>query len=195
MQTLARPGSSAEETRARILAATKDVYEANGTRGTTTRVVAERAGVNEATIFRHFGNKQALLMAMREHSCGADVFESVMGSLTGKLSDDLRTIAGSLVDRMRGQRSMMCISLAEEATGSADIDPEWRGPRRILDRLRVFFRSHAERGEISGDIERLPVFFMGILFSYVVAQRLWGSEKTNPRDLDFIVSTFLNGVK
>ena len=50
-----------EETRNRILAAARAVYEHNGTRGTTTREVAERAGVNEATLFRHFGSKAALL--------------------------------------------------------------------------------------------------------------------------------------
>ena len=60
-----------EETRARILAAAREIFERNGTRGTTTREVAERAGVNEATLFRHFGSKRALLDAMREQACGA----------------------------------------------------------------------------------------------------------------------------
>ena len=196
MQTVARHGSSVEDTRSRILTATKDVYEINGTRGTTTRLVAERAGVNEATIFRHFGNKQALLVAMREYSCGVAVFESVMASLSGELERDLRAMAELLIERMRSQRSMMCISLAEEATGEEQpSDPEWRGPRRILMRLGDFFSAHAERGAVRGDPHRLAVFFMGILFSYVVARRLWESETPNAQDIDFIVTTFLNGVK
>ena len=85
MQISARTGSSSEESRARILTAAKAIYEQNGTRGTTTREVAERAGVNEATLFRHFGNKQALLAAMREGACPVAVFESVLASLTGDL--------------------------------------------------------------------------------------------------------------
>ena len=39
-------------TRERILRAAREVFETDGTRGTTTREVADRAGVNEATIFR-----------------------------------------------------------------------------------------------------------------------------------------------
>ncbi|HMD02881.1 MAG TPA: helix-turn-helix domain-containing protein, partial [Candidatus Baltobacteraceae bacterium] len=50
----------ADGTRLRILAATRDLYARNGSRGTTTREVAERAGVNEATLFRHFGTKGQL---------------------------------------------------------------------------------------------------------------------------------------
>ena len=196
MQTAARPGSSAEDTRTRILAATKEVYETNGTRGTTTRLVAERAGVNEATIFRHFGSKQALLVAMREQSCGVAVFESVMAALSGDVARDLRTMADLLVERMRAQRSLMCISLAEDAAGEERMtDPEWRGPQRILQRLGDFFRIHAERGDVKGDPHRLAVFFMGILFSYVVARRLWDSDNPSAPDIDFIVTTFLNGVR
>ena len=43
------------ETRLRILAATRSLLAQKGRRGTTTREIADLAGVNEATIFRHFG--------------------------------------------------------------------------------------------------------------------------------------------
>ncbi len=72
-----------EDTRARILAAARDLFERNGTRGTTTREVAERAGVNEATLFRHFGSKRALLDAMREQACGVQQFRAVLAALPG----------------------------------------------------------------------------------------------------------------
>ena len=71
-----RTHAGVEETRARILAATREIFERNGTRGTTTREVAERAGVNEATLFRHFGSKAALIGAMREDSCGIEAFRN-----------------------------------------------------------------------------------------------------------------------
>ena len=53
-----------EDTRLRILAATRTLYASKGSRGTTTREVAILAGVNEATLFRHFGTKTLLLTAM-----------------------------------------------------------------------------------------------------------------------------------
>lgn len=196
MQTVARPGSSAEDTRSRILQAAKEVYQQNGTRGTTTRVVAERAGVNEATLFRHFGNKHALLIAMRENSCGLAHFEQAMTSLTGDLRDDLRTIGSSMAERMFEQRSLMCVSLAEDARGDALVmEPEWRGPSQILAMLKEFFGGKVAAGAMKGDPVRLATFFLGILFSYVIARKLWHSDVVKREDIDFIVDVFLNGVQ
>lgn len=47
----------------RILDAAARVYCETGFRGTTTRRVAQEAGVNEITLFRHFGTKEALVKA------------------------------------------------------------------------------------------------------------------------------------
>jgi len=55
---------SVEETRLRILSAARELFAQKGSRGTTTRQIAQRAGVNEATLFRHFGTKSQLLQAM-----------------------------------------------------------------------------------------------------------------------------------
>jgi AcrR family transcriptional regulator len=56
-----------EDHRHRILHAAARVYALHGWRGATTRRIAEEAGVNEVTIFRQFGSKDALLdSAMRE---------------------------------------------------------------------------------------------------------------------------------
>ena len=55
--------ASPEETRERILVAARDVIGRKGKRGATTREIAEVAAVNEATLFRHFGTKEALLVA------------------------------------------------------------------------------------------------------------------------------------
>lgn len=62
------------ETRQRILQAALEAYGQRGFRGATTRCIASLAGVNEVTIFRHFGSKQALLTeALRDQSRGAPV--------------------------------------------------------------------------------------------------------------------------
>lgn len=47
--------------RQKILNAATELYAETGFRGTTTRQIAHLAGVNEVTVFRHFGSKTALL--------------------------------------------------------------------------------------------------------------------------------------
>lgn len=49
-----------------ILAAAAELFAERGYKGTTTRAIAERAGVNEVTIFRRFQNKQGVLRALGE---------------------------------------------------------------------------------------------------------------------------------
>jgi AcrR family transcriptional regulator len=47
--------------RQRLLHAAAKAYSETGFRGTTTRRIAQVAGVNEITLFRHFGTKEALV--------------------------------------------------------------------------------------------------------------------------------------
>ncbi len=46
-----------------ILKSAADLYAQHGFRATTTRMIAEAAGVNEVTLFRHFGSKASLIEA------------------------------------------------------------------------------------------------------------------------------------
>ncbi len=51
----------AQETRARITEAALELFVSRGYEGTTIDQIAEEAGVNRRTIFRHFGTKEAIL--------------------------------------------------------------------------------------------------------------------------------------
>jgi TetR/AcrR family transcriptional repressor of mexJK operon len=193
-----RTHAGVEETRARILAATREIFERNGTRGTTTREVAERAGVNEATLFRHFGSKAALIGAMREESCGVEAMRNLLTGLDGvDIAADIKTIANQGVQIMAGQRALMCIALAEDAIehGPPDFDaPEWRGPRQILSLLEEYFAARVAENRIVGDPAFMNRIFMGMLFQLVVARKLWGNDPMDHETIDAIVDVFLNGV-
>jgi AcrR family transcriptional regulator len=194
-----RTHAGVEETRARILAATREIFERNGTRGTTTREVAERAGVNEATLFRHFGSKAALIGAMREDSCEIEAIRNLLGGLDGvDIAADIKTLANAAVRVMIGQRELMCIALAEDAIehGPADFDaPEWRGPRQVIGLLTNYFAERVGEGRMPGDPPFLARMFMGIMFQLVVARKLWGNDPIDNGTIDAIVDVFLNGVQ
>lgn len=53
---------SEAETQARILQAARKLFARRGYDGTTTKDLAQAAGVAEGTIFRHFENKKAILI-------------------------------------------------------------------------------------------------------------------------------------
>jgi AcrR family transcriptional regulator len=62
MQIFRRPPQTELETRTRILQAAQRLFARHGYDGTTTRDLAEAAGVAEGTIFRHFETKKAILV-------------------------------------------------------------------------------------------------------------------------------------
>lgn len=55
-------------TRRRLIQAALELFTSQGVTETTTRQIAELAQVNEVTLFRQFGNKQGLLLAVIEDS-------------------------------------------------------------------------------------------------------------------------------
>ncbi len=60
--------SQRTSTRQRLIHAALELFAAQGVTETTTRQIAELAQVNEVTLFRQFGNKQGLLLAVIEDS-------------------------------------------------------------------------------------------------------------------------------
>src|SRR3954468_15624725 len=69
---------SGEERRAAIIRAVRRAFAEKGFHGTTTRELADAAGVSEALLFKHFPNKEALFSAMLFSCCKAqdhDKFE------------------------------------------------------------------------------------------------------------------------
>ncbi|HEY7404819.1 MAG TPA: TetR/AcrR family transcriptional regulator [Candidatus Angelobacter sp.] len=62
---------SALDRRRQIIRTASALFARRGYRGTTTREIAERAGINEALLFRHFPSKEKLYWTIIEEQCGA----------------------------------------------------------------------------------------------------------------------------
>ena len=73
------PGSgrmSAEDRRLQILRVAVGLFSQKGFGGTTTREIAQAAGVSEAMVFRHFATKQELYSAILDHkACSGDALD------------------------------------------------------------------------------------------------------------------------
>jgi AcrR family transcriptional regulator len=188
-----------EETRARILAAAREIFEVHGTRGTTTREVAIRAGVNEATLFRHFGSKASLLAAMREDACNLELFRSLISGLTGSdIAVDLKRLAASTIAHIESKRRLMLISMAEDAVLGVTDDPdspEWRGPKQIIALLTEYFEARVAEGRLAGKPETLARVLLGMMMQFVLARKIWSGENVNQSTVDLLVDIFLNGVR
>ncbi len=187
--------ASPDATRTRILAATREVFALKGSRGATTREIADRAGVNEATLFRHFGSKQALLEAMVSHFCGASSFKEFMSRLCGDLEQDLYTLALRVLDGIERNADIIKVSMAEEGMNPGAQDVAWKGPREIHKAVIAYLADHVRNGELRGDPEMHGRLFIGILFSRVMGRKILHTKKTNQEVARHCVDVFLNGVR
>ncbi len=192
--------ASPEETRERILVAAREVIGRKGKRGATTREIADVAGVNEATIFRHFGTKEALLVACAQHFCGYLELQDVATRLNGDLSGDLLTLARLMFARFESLQDMIRWSLVEQEY-EKDIFAEttWRPQLAILAVLTEFMERRIAGGELRGDAQQLAVVFMGLVFMHALSVKKFPDSYLHRSKPDvalrFYIDVFLNGVR
>ncbi|MDQ6825754.1 MAG: TetR/AcrR family transcriptional regulator [Candidatus Eremiobacteraeota bacterium] len=195
MITIPLSSKPPEDTRRRILAATREVFAVKGSRGATTREIADRAGVNEATLFRHFGNKHALLDAMRSYYCDASRFKEFMSTLSGNLEKDLYTLALRVLEGIGRNADIIKISLAEEDMDPSAQEVTWRAPRTIHKAIIAYFGEHVRSRELRGDPEMHGRLFMGMMFARVMTRKIWKTQKTDQEVARYCVDAFLNGIR
>lgn len=189
-------GRSSEDTRTRIFSATRQLLAKKGRRGTTTREIAEVAGVNEATLFRHFGNKEALIEACVFHYCPAGDLEQLLPNLSGDLREDLRQIALLLTERMEELRDLIVATFSEEDQWSSAGERAWQAPAMIKQVVTDYLAKRVEAGEIDCDPILMARLFIGSVFSYVIGRkRLPLADYALDDIIDFNINVFLNGIR
>jgi AcrR family transcriptional regulator len=132
-------------TREQILAAAAKLYAEHGFRGTTTRAVAEAAGVNEVTLFRIFGSKVNIIVeAMRAHGVPVHV-----GTLPESPVDPLAELTEWTAQQRRVFLSLR--SMIRKAMSDAEENPEMpRCVARGADATYSTLRSYLERVAAAG---------------------------------------------
>jgi AcrR family transcriptional regulator len=190
--------SSVEETRHRILTATREIYAEKGTRGTTTREVADRADFNEATLFRHFGTKGQLLSEMLEYFGPSKTIPMLLQEVRGldSLEAQLEYLGLGVVESMRQREDLIKVTMAEELANPGGMTCAWRGVNVARGEIGAFLREKVERRELSGDPDALTRLLMSLFFAYVMARKIWSdTEASTETVIKMIVHLFLNGAR
>ena len=86
-----------EERRSQILAVAVSLFSNRGFRGTTTKEIANAAGVSEAMVFRHFATKDELYAAILDYKvCSGEKFDPQKLAADAIKSKDDRAVFESL---------------------------------------------------------------------------------------------------
>jgi AcrR family transcriptional regulator len=159
----------AAETRARIVAAGAALVHETSIRdwrGVTIRAVAERAGVNERTVYRHFTNERALrdaVMHHLEHEAGIDLD----GLSLDSFAEAATRIVQYVTSRRREDRPPLDATLAE-------------ANRRQHDALLAAVKEHAARWPSTD--RTIAAAMLDVLWAIGTYERLVGDWRLDDDD-------------
>jgi AcrR family transcriptional regulator len=148
-------------TRAKLISATQQVVQTVGYAHTTTRAIAEAAGVAEGTIYRHFPDKVALFFAAALEQDGAVIAElatlpakagesSVVDNLTTAL-ERLATLREKVIPLELAMRSDPEL-IERRRTMAPPISPDGPTPPEAI---AQYLAAEQERGRIRADVDCL----------------------------------------
>ena len=179
-----------------LLAAAARVYAEAGYRGATTRRIALAAGVNEITLFRHFGSKDALLreaLSRTQDRPAAELPEDPKDPAA-----ELLAWAGSHITDLRGRQALIRTCMGEFAEHPGLFAPENSGPVRAARSLAQYLRRLRQRGLAQAEFEprAAAALLIGTLFADAMGREIMPDLYANEPDhaLREYVTLFLRGI-
>jgi AcrR family transcriptional regulator len=141
-----------EAPRQRIIRAAMDLFAQYGYSRSSTRQIAKAAGVNEVTLFRHFGSKKNLLMACMQAFNTSGFSATFEAYLTGSYEEDIKRLADLLAEDTAANVQMLQLLLVE-----ARLIPELKqalleGGQGNLERLSAYFQRQIEIGIVRPEL-------------------------------------------
>ena len=138
-------------TEVRLVEAAVQLFSRQGFKGTSTRDIAQLAGVNEATLFRYFGKKTDLFWAAAESRLTRLKFgRELQSGLASDLNPDIIVpmLAAFVVENMSEHPELMRLMYVArfELPGADQIFREHLGP--IFDAVHAYFSRCAAKGLI-----------------------------------------------
>lgn len=153
------------DTRAELLKAAAAVFSQHGFRGSTTRRIADAAGVNEVTLFRYFKSKEALLQEAIAN-CSEGPCATLLPETPSYPEREIADWTASLIARLRSRSSIIrkCMSEIEERPEM--IATAVSTPLRAASELAAYLRKlkALEATDPDLDILAAAAMLMGAIF-------------------------------
>jgi AcrR family transcriptional regulator len=179
-----------------LLAAAARVYAESGYRGATTRRIALAAGVNEITLFRHFGSKDALLREALARTNGSPAAE--LPEQPQDPAAELLAWAGSHIADLRGRQALIRTCMGEYAEHPGLFAPENSGPVRAARALAQYLLRLRQRGLARAEFDpgAAAALLIGTLFADAMGREIMPDLYANEPDqaLREYVTLFLRGI-
>jgi len=176
-----------------MLEAAARMFAEQGYARATTRALAAEAGVNEVTLFRHFGSKENLFAAVVEEYAAPGLTAALQPRLTGDYRQDLLTMGRQVLDLLLERRDAVRLMLCE-----AEHFPEVRevmaqNPRRLRQALAAYLQRQVKQGRVRQlHVEAAAQAFWGMLFAYSISLGLLDEDVEPELEPGELVAQFVD---
>ena len=184
--------SESDPTRIALMRAALELLAEKGYKGAITREIAAKAGVSEVTLFRHFGNKEALLQEAIQQI--APPIEQILPKSSSNLEADLLQLAHNYMQMLESNQGLM-LRLLPELMRHPELHGE-QGPEGMKNALATgfgFIAGMQKEGLLRSDEPpfQAMVALIGPLFARTLLLEAMGIQL--PFDLKAHVRGFLDG--
>lgn len=172
---------TSEIRRPQILRVAMSVFARQGFQGTTTRQIAQRAGVNEAIIFRHFPHKEDLYWAIIDHMRRGARGHAELCERLGTDENDREVFAAIAEDLLRRNTQDSTFTRLLLFTALENHRLSRRFFRTYVARYYETLAGHIRRRIREGAFRRTdPLLaargFIGMVFYHFLIQELFGAR-------------------
>lgn len=176
---------AAGDRRQQILEVAVRLFSQRGFRGTTTKEIAQAAGVNEAIIFRHFATKSDLYAAMIDRKACTEEIQAMQRSFdeTTEGEDDRKvfeTFAFTMLEFHEHDESAMRLLLYSALEGHELADMIFKNH---ISKTHHQLANYVKKRIASGVYRRVDPMvavrgFMGMLINHVMHKKFFDRENT-----------------
>ena len=163
------PSSPKKKARQRILEAAAESFQTLGYARTTTKGIADKAGVAEMTLFRHFGDKQKLFQAVFQQIGGGVNFEMLKAQLSGDLEADLTLISQHALRFFIAQKDTIRMLMFESVHFPEMKTALAQNPSGMIELLARYFQKQIDVGKMQVIAPQVMAqAFMSMIFGYAI---------------------------
>lgn len=153
-----------------LVNATLEVVAELGLKGATTRLIAQRAGVNEVTLFRRYGNKTALIKAAVLSRASALRQQGVQ--YTGHLEEDLILLTAEYQRVMAGFGPFIRVMITEFPRHPELQEVLESGPQQLFQDIAALMMRYQQQGQLVPEPlpTLLPAFLGPVILPFLVPE-------------------------
>jgi AcrR family transcriptional regulator len=160
---------SKKNARQRILEAAAASFQSLGYARTTTQAIANQAGVAEVTLFRHFGDKQKLFLAVAQKIGGGPGLDQLEAQLTYDLEKDLLLISQHILTFFLVQQDAIRMLMFETIHFPEMREALAQNPLGAMQLLEQYFHKQIEAGQLQQIYPPTTAqAFISMLFGYAI---------------------------